>query len=444
MVNLSMKHSNMQPSLAPTGFSLRILQVGDIHLPEIESVLTELDLKDHAFPPTIVNSTRQQKLQIVMRRMIRLLNDKTFDIVAFVGDLTTRGDRAGLEACLSFLKSGIFRDWPAVDLERKAVMVPGNHDINREDCADDDLTAKFHPIQALLKKVGFPELPYQKPISRRAAFSDGRQQLVLGVNTCFGCGEKRYLPDIIQDELHALIERQLGDALKDPAKIDDIDKIFESLDVPAIHKDTINEISAASDILASHEALIVVGHHNLLPQVSPRFSPYTELVNSGIFRQSLLELKRPILYLHGHIHEDPIDMLIAPEEPRSSLTMVAAPRLDEGFNEVEVAYTRGGVPLGCIVRQYRFGKGQQMTTSKEVRISFRSGAEAFAYLMPLSRRIFELIYDKGSRFFGDLADDLSVSGGEIANSLNELLWCRLIHVDNFVDPPNTWRIRKAF
>ena len=57
---------------------------------------------------------------------------------------------------------------------------------------------------------------------------------------------------------------------------------------------------------------VIVAHHNLLPQRLPRLAPYTELVNGGALRASLGELGKPVLYLHGHIHEDPIEILRSP------------------------------------------------------------------------------------------------------------------------------------
>lgn len=74
-----------------------------------------------------------------------------------------------------------------------------------------------------------------------------------------------------------------------------------------------------------------------------RLAPYTELVNSGAVRASLMEAGRPILYLHGHIHTDPVEVLSVPGG--DALVCISAPAAEDGFNIIEVVFTRSGKPL---------------------------------------------------------------------------------------------------
>ncbi|TIN49589.1 MAG: hypothetical protein E5Y30_44775, partial [Mesorhizobium sp.] len=40
---------------------------------------------------------------------------------------------------------------------------------------------------------------------------------------------------------------------------------------------------------------IMIGHHNLLPQKTPRITPYAEMLNSGFVRTQLLQGNKPIV-----------------------------------------------------------------------------------------------------------------------------------------------------
>jgi hypothetical protein len=159
------------------------------------------------------------------------------------------------------------------------------------------------------------------------------------MNSCWSCGAVEYIPAEFRDSVGPAIEAAI--AKGDPKVLSAYyDRQF---DTPAFSDASISELVEFAGALPREQQLVVVAHHNLLPQRLTRLAPYTELVNSGAVRSSLMEAKRPILYLHGHIHTDPVEVLSVPGG--DALACISAPAAETGFNVVEVVFTRSGNPL---------------------------------------------------------------------------------------------------
>jgi hypothetical protein len=126
------------------------------------------------------------------------------------------------------------------------------------------------------------------------------------------------------------------------------------LDTPAFSEASLNGLLQGAESGAGTDLLMVCAHHNLLPQRLTRLAPYTELVNSGAIRGSLIELQRPVVYLHGHIHEDPVEVLLQPGS--YPLVCISAPEASQGFNLLETLYTKDGIPLSIHIVPWRFDK----------------------------------------------------------------------------------------
>jgi hypothetical protein len=118
--------------------------------------------------------------------------------------------------------------------------------------------------------------------------------------------------------------------------------------------------------LSSDRLIVVAAHHNLLPQRLTRIAPYTELVNSGAVRASLMEAKRPILYLHGHIHTNPVEVLSMPSG--DALVCISAPLAEAGFNILEIVFTRAGIPLVGHVIPWTFDQSGNLRQSPRLTV----------------------------------------------------------------------------
>jgi hypothetical protein len=264
-----------------------------------------------------------------------------------MGDLTSFGKLDGYQACTKYIagalqlgRFGNFRNLPVGTL-------PGNHDISRALAKSPVMTAKFAPLLAALDTAGLPALPVTDPIWLPMNAAEVTTSIAL-LNSCWGCGSKEFIPEDFREPLEEAIDAAIQQGEHEKA----LRSYYErQLDTPAFSAHSIQ--SLMTDLEAKGESLLVVAaHHNLLPQRLPRLAPYTDIVNSGALRSLLLELDRPAIYLHGHIHQDPIEILQIPEG--FPLVVISAPEASAGFNVVEIVFTRSKIPLSCRVQKWRF------------------------------------------------------------------------------------------
>lgn len=81
----------------------------------------------------ITKSIGISPLQAVFRRVAGIIERQPPDLVAFMGDFTTRGDRAALSDCVAYIR----QLFPAGS-RGPAMLLFGNHDVNRADDPDSD------------------------------------------------------------------------------------------------------------------------------------------------------------------------------------------------------------------------------------------------------------------------------------------------------------------
>ena len=321
----------------------RLLHIGDVHYPDACSERLA-DIKDAGFPPHLVESCSLKPLELVVRKLLSE-SESGYDGILISGDLTCRGDIGGYEECLRYLRPAV--ESMAAD---RIHVVPGNHDVDRTavDGAGRDFGAKFEAFKRAWERAGLPVLAVDRVRMTDITSPTGGRARVLSLNSSIGCGEKRYLPPEIADELEAILKRFAASA--DPK--DAFRLVGETLDTPAFQQKDLDAM--CSDLAGGTKLMdIVLSHHNLLPQAIPRVALYTELLNAGIARSRLLGLRKNILYCHGHIHDDPIEVLTDPVNPGSQLILISAPTLSRGFNTITVEFGRKGFPLGCIVTAHR-------------------------------------------------------------------------------------------
>lgn len=326
---------------------IRLLQIGDIHLPTAAEKKGVLDNKDPRFPLAVTGLIAHSPLRTVFRAIYALLADGQADCVLFMGDLADIGRLDAFDACCRYIAEALQLGNKGTLADIAVGIVPGNHDVNRE-LAKTSSLAKFAPLNAALSAHGLPRLPVQSPIEIPLSKGSSRANIHL-VNSCWGCGEEEYIPEIFRKPIAEAIEA----ALKGADKAKAIRLYYDrQLDTPAISLETLSEVVGRISSAPVTHLPVIVAHHNLLPQRIPRLAPYTELVNSGAFRMSLEELARPVIYMHGHLHDGPIEILQSPKG--APLVLVSAPEVVMGFNVVDVIFTPAGLPLACHVRPWRF------------------------------------------------------------------------------------------
>ncbi|TIP27751.1 MAG: hypothetical protein E5X67_14125 [Mesorhizobium sp.] len=188
------------------------------------------------------------------------------------------------------------------------------------------------------------------------------------MNTSIGSWELQNLPEFLRDKLKTEDWSTPID-LGSPASMDDgpatpaavlppekpqdlLDQYYSQLDTPYVSALMLTGLM--EHLLQPGRAFgVIVGHHNLLPQKTPRISPYAEMLNAGFVRAQLLSVGKPVLYLHGHIHQDPIEVISDPRNPGSQVISISAPEIGGGFNELVFFITDQDDLIGVRVVPYR-------------------------------------------------------------------------------------------
>src|SRR5260221_1390869 len=178
----------------------RLLHIGDIHYPDACSERLA-DVKDSGFPAHLAESSSLKPLELVVRRLLSEI-ESGYDGILFSGDLTCRGDIGGYEECLRYLLPAI----ESMAAERIHV-VPGNHDVDRAAASSSsgDLGAKFESFRLAWERTGLPVLAVNRVRMTDIMSPTGGRARVLSLNSSIGCGEKRYMPTEIADELCAIL-----------------------------------------------------------------------------------------------------------------------------------------------------------------------------------------------------------------------------------------------
>lgn len=424
---------------------LTIVQVGDIHFPEHDR--PDADIKDSALTPSLVDAATASELQATTRAVLEVTAAHPSALLAFTGDLTSRGDLDAYSRCVDYLdRAFLLSDktrWP----NDRVHAVPGNHDVNRELASHapaGDLYFKFQPLTQIWMNQHLPVLATTSVRATRLQVGDCAVD-TYGLNSCLGCGEHRRLPEAAK----AAVERAMSDAGVDSAistaVMTQTEKDFvDVIDAPAYAEvdlaDVCDSIRHATEPMLS----IVVAHHNLLQQAQPRFDLYTDVINGGMVRSRLTSLDRPILYLHGHIHSDPVESVTQLAPDAGQLICISAPEFHRGFNRIDVHFASDGTPIGCVVLRYRVRLDGGTSLEPSVRIPFHryemplspTGAMIAAHLLgnPGCASLLELVRDL------DTAEN-TLDQAAVASAVEEAEWLGLVEILNRDRPVRNWRLR---
>jgi hypothetical protein len=411
----------------------RIIQIGDVHYSDRSNFDLPVDSKDPAFPLSVTESIGTPPLQAIFRNLAHILSVGPPDLVAFMGDFTTKGEATVLDGCLAYLRGLFPTAW--THSAPSCQLIIGNHDIDRS--KDPESDKRFEDVNKAVTAAGFRAASITTP--DEITFRKGHAEMrVYGLNSCRGCGQVRLLGPLLAKKAGPAIARLLSGG-GDP---DALDELYESIDTPSIDDSTLQELSQAVSAMDQNSLPIICAHHNLLPQETPRIAPYSELINAGSVRAALLNLGRPAIYLHGHLHEDPIEVVRAPAHPRAAIISISAPLMRDGYNEIEIAYSRDGIPLGCRVTPHR-RKGGQIVRDPPYTIPVWTIAEGMKLASAESREVMRAL--EPDRFIA--RSDLLKTGTwteEILDSaLEELHWLGIVDIPNAARPSFHWRVVRS-
>lgn len=404
-----------------------MLHIGDIHYTRIDKDDRPVDRKDLQFPENLNEILPEKSYQTIIKSFMYAIEEPPLAIL-LSGDLSTYGKIDDYKDCLQFLKERIHADFFDSEPFQKLFIVPGNHDIDRGKISEQSLYLKFKPIQEALEEKSFPEIPVPDLKTEKLCQDPACSILVICINSCIGCGERRYYPEKIRDAISESL---------DCNEEENMELCYEMIDTPVIKDDDIGKMVHCIQSHDENLLPIILTHHNLLPQKRSRIAMYTELLNSGYIRERLLMLNRPIIYLHGHLHDDPIEIIQSPRYEKAKIICISAPLLfpntkDEtkkfGFNKIKIICGEHGIPIGCEITCHR--PIEANVDKKEERIRFWDPPITIALATQEEKNILCCINEE--MYLSDLPDKVDKKYGvnlsikEIEESIDQLSWLGLV------------------
>jgi hypothetical protein len=292
--------------------------------------------------------------------------------VLICGDLTTKGDLNAYRDCVTYLKANL-----ALDTFDKNYwhVVPGNHDVARKtlEPGESPFPTLFTSLESVWTKI-LGRSPLAVSDVRVSDIPVLESQLTLfSLNSCVGCGEWRKLSPAMRGSLQLEISRMLSAELDEARRFA---LVAEQLDSPVFDDQDITSLCNQVKALPAHRIPIILAHHNLLPQATIRADIYTELLNGGALRSRLARLNRPVVYCHGHIHDDPIESVAFAGFPTSQIVSVSAPLAAEGYNLLRFHFSVSGLPLGIEIIKCRLQNHGDVEEESGLRVSFVAAASA--------------------------------------------------------------------
>ena len=416
---------------------IRIMHIGDIHYPERHNAHLA-DIKDKGVSRDFIDKITPNKFDKVAKSLLHVIKTQEIHSVLLSGDLTSYGEKNGYQRCVEYFLDLFSKE--NCDKEIDLHVVPGNHDLERDKAGSANQFEKFKEFSSIWKANGKDIL---KPDGVRTSEIDldGKRIKRLSLNTCVGCGEMRAFPPSIRGEIESLISS--ADLKTKP----DFDIYGEQLDTPAANEEHISIVEdTVKNSSIENYLTLVLGHHGLLPQSTVRVDIYTEMINGGYIRSLLNTADFPVIYCHGHIHDDPVEVLSQPNHQKSNLVSISAPEFCDGFNLIEISFSSNNTPIGCSVIPYRVTTFTAVKPGEEIRIPLQksqlvdeycsNNVEEIYRAIPTEPDFFENIYKSISEI------DTEISKENLAGILIELEWVGVISLDNRQKKSKKWIIRR--
>lgn len=408
---------------------IKILHVGDIHYPDNKE-RHEGDIKDGGISQDFIKDILPNCFNKMSIQIIQAIKHNNIDSVLFSGDLTSRGDLDGYNLCVQYFTGLLSKESIGKDIDIH--VVPGNHDVNRLDSE-----RKFNVFSDVWKSLGRDILEPYDVRSSLIQKTNSRVR-ISSLNTCVGCGEFRGFPAKIKEKIISLFERA------NLENKDDFDVFGESLDTPAANQEDISKIQLIIENCKEENSVpLILGHHGLLPQAVVRADIYTEMINGGYLRSILNSSEYPIIYCHGHIHDDPVEIIMQPQYQESMLISISAPAFVDGFNIIEFDFSENGFPLGCIIKTFKIKNYSGLKMEREIRIPLRKPGPLEKYCDSKLENVYASIPNE-LIFYRDLIKNNFTFGiGDgFQKALLELEWLGLVGIENREKSEKNWIVRR--
>ncbi len=432
--------------------TLSLIQVGDIHYPDWDANPTAIDDKDPRLSPVIKAGVTTVAIRRVLERLSKKASEVGTSSLIFMGDFTTRGDAKGLRAALHHF-SWLCKRERTVIARPKLLLVPGNHDVSRDDAMTLGQFGKFDRMAGWATEALWYPMPTEDVVTVELGEpSSGRVRVFL-LNTSLGSWERYLLPTALQDivtrvgaKAEPIDPGKLAIALAGAAQASKTKGYYDQLDTPYVSAKALEDLREAIQDAPQGDAIVVVGHHNLLPQEQPRLSSYAEMLNGGYLRRFLLSLGRPVVYLHGHTHVELIEEVSDPRNPRAKILSISAPRLEDGFNEISFHFDGRQSVIGTRILPWRVSANRTQFAAAALDRAACTLQNGTALEPSLEGRT---LFGKLKREYRyNLHDIAEVAAAEkvflgkrsLANLLLELYFWRWIDVDHIGKSSNDWVI----
>lgn len=438
---------------------VRILQIGDIHLPWWPDAKTSIDQKDEKFSEYIVQDLTQNKLSLVLKSLNKVASSGGISAAIFMGDFTSKGDVPEIAKCVKIFDT-IIKDSKS-DRKVEIFGVPGNHDVSLADARKLGPINKFDHLVNAFHDCDWNDPPVESCLFKVITGENGAKIDVFLINTAIGSMSVHLLPveigsqfnrenldesavEFLSQDTDERAQPDLGGALRPKSRRQQLDQ----LDTPYVAK---NAFSSMLDFISQIEAdtALVCAHHNLLPQRTPRITPYAEMLNAGLLRDCLLRTNKNIIYLHGHIHEDPVEVIYKPvpygrNKKYTSILMVAAPPIWDGFNEVSFFCDSNSEIFLVRITEYRPDRNGNIGNFSDQKTRFFPISASRENLMTKNSKIFwDRLRDKkmlGWQEAMDLCKDIVSDADELEHLLMTLFCNEVIDIHNLGKDRKKWRI----
>jgi hypothetical protein len=418
--------------------TIELLQIGDVHFDSADEKKGVSDVKDRGFAEKLTEPMRISEINYIIQELMKE-SWENIRAILMCGDLTTFGNMDGYKRCLEFFSQRLLKFCSKFGKE-SILIVPGNHDIIRENFSEKSFFPKFMPIIKALNDGNFSEFPIL--ILKKCELEDEllNKVIVVMINSCIGCGERRYYPKEISKVIPKAVSK---------SSIED----FEKLDTPIFYHKCIEDIT--NDIYLKNDKCmpIILTHHNLLTMRKNRIAVYTELLNGGGMRECLLSLGKPVLYLHGHIHDNPIEIIQSPQYSDAKVICVSAPLLFPnsmykdnkfGYNRIKIMFNQNNIPIGCEIIQHEFYNG--IHNKHLWKIRFWMPPRTNALVSQKGKELLGLIDDE--KYLTDIWQNYKKDNKaefterEMIELIEELDWLGLVEYKE-CKPPLTGSVRKV-
>ncbi len=439
----------------------RVLQIGDVHLPDWPDKRTDIDLKDKEFSTDIIGELTEDRLSLVLRAINKISNSGAIDAVALMGDYTSKGQVEKIRPAVEIL-STILQD-AANQNQPKVFGVPGNHDVSRTVAAEKGPVVKFDSVRDAFKEFSLLDPPVEDCLKHEIDGSNEAKLDVYLLNTSIGSMSIHLLPEPLTHEFseEKLSEKAIALVGQEPTpeakpefgnsgrkEPNRLTQLYNQLDTPYVSSTSLDTLLTHLDT-CERDCVFICAHHNILPQRVPRISPYSEMLNAGLLRSHLLRTGKNIVYLHGHIHEDPVERIVrnsahGTDQLDTQIICISAPPIWEGFNEIAFFHNEDNDVFLVRLTEYRPDTNGRIGNFTDQRTSFFPLVVDNSVLMTKNaRQIWDRLRDSKRlnwREAVETCSDLHLEEDELEHLFLLLFCAKAVEIVNLGKPRNKWRI----